>query len=183
MPLRELEVASSKDASTDDGSSSSSKTSWLLGRARRYCQWTSLHGFNFLAYPGLTWSQGLFWAAIIAGSIGGVAFLVAYDIQAFVESTVSYDLATPTHPLDDVFFPSLVICNMNQLRSSFIWALVKDPALRNASYMRVHQLLEKAFIKVRVVRALIVRALKLQYIRNLFLGSGHRIGKEGSGAD
>jgi len=44
---------------------------------------------------------------------------------------VSYNLESPTVALDDVFFPSVVICNMNVLRKSFIQALMDDPILSN----------------------------------------------------
>ncbi len=127
-----------------------SKESSFRERVRRYCQWTSLHGFNFLAYPGQTITQTGFWLVIVIASIVGAFVVVGTNIRDFADSSVSYDLATPTQPLDEVFFPSLVLCNMNQLRSSFIWALVNDPALkvRNSTYLEVHQLLEKTFVKV-----------------------------------
>ncbi len=117
-------------------------------KVRGYCQWTSLHGFNFLAYPDQTLPQTVFWISVIAVSVGGACFVVGTNIRDFADSSVSYDLATPTQPLDDVFFPSLVVCNMNQLRSSFVWAILKDPAMSNLTFMRVHQLLEKTFVKV-----------------------------------
>lgn len=44
---------------------------------------------------------------------------------------MSYNLESPTVALDDVFFPSVVVCNMNQLRKSFIQSLMTDPVLKN----------------------------------------------------
>ncbi len=126
------------------GCTGSTSSTWTA-----YCSRTSLHGFAFLAYPGRTGPQAAFWAAVILASAAGALFVVWTNVKDFVESSVSYDLATPTQPLDDVFFPSLVLCNMNQLRSSFVHALVEDPALNDTTYMRVHQLLEKAFVKVK----------------------------------
>ncbi len=117
-------------------------------RLRRYCQWTSLHGFNFLAFPDQTPPQTLFWVVVIVASVAGAFFVVGTNIMDFAESSVSYDLATPTQPLDDVFFPSVVVCNMNQLRSSMIYALINDPDMANATYLEIHQLLEKTFVKV-----------------------------------
>jgi hypothetical protein len=38
-------------------------------------------------------------------------------------------LESPTVPLDDVFFPSVVVCNMNSLRKSFIHDLMSDPEI------------------------------------------------------
>jgi hypothetical protein len=34
----------------------------------------------------------------------------------FRDATVAYNLESPTVPLDEVFFPSMVVCNMNTLR-------------------------------------------------------------------
>lgn len=48
-----------------------------------------------------------------------------------MSSTVSYNLESPTVALDDVFFPSVVVCNMNALRKSFIQTLIEDPAIKN----------------------------------------------------
>ena len=57
-----------------------------------------------------------------------------YSLKLFLEflaSTVSYNLESPTVALDDVFFPSVVVCNMNALRKSFIKTLIDDPAIKN----------------------------------------------------
>jgi hypothetical protein len=32
--------------------------------------------------------------------------------------------------LEEVFFPSMVICNMNTLRRSFIYSLIEDPKMK-----------------------------------------------------
>ncbi len=120
----------------------------LKERFQRYCQWTSLHGFNFFVYPERSCGRALFWLVIILLSAGLGLFVVGTNIGDFASSTVSYDLDTPTLSLDGVFFPSLVLCNMNQMRSSFVWALVKDPIMKGRTFMEIHQLLEKVFVKV-----------------------------------
>lgn len=51
-------------------------------------------------------------------------------LTEFTLSTVSYNLESPTVPLDDVYFPSVVICNMNSLRRSFIHSLMTDPIIK-----------------------------------------------------
>ena len=51
----------------------------------------------------------------------------------FMSATVSYQLESPTVPLDDVYFPSLVLCNMNQLRLSLVHSLMTDSSLQNST--------------------------------------------------
>ncbi len=43
-------------------------------------------------------------------------------------------MKSPTDPLDEVYFPSAVVCNMNALRRSFLSELMKDPDLRHWDY-------------------------------------------------
>ena len=43
---------------------------------------------------------------------------------------MAYNLESPTVPLDEVFFPSMVVCNMNTLRRSFIEAILSDEAIK-----------------------------------------------------
>ena len=63
-------------------------------------------------------------------------------------ATVSYELESPTIPLDDVYFPSVVICNMNILRKSFIMALMKDPVLKSmTTYEDLLQIIDDHFIQ------------------------------------
>ena len=52
-----------------------------------------------------------------------------YQLE-YRESTVSYNLESRTVPLDDVFFPSTLICNMNNLRKSFILEVLHDPKVQ-----------------------------------------------------
>ncbi len=120
---------------------------FLARRFRMFCQWTGLHGWNLLAEPGQSTFHMVFWLAVIVISIVSGCLLVSWNISDFVRSAVSYDLDTPTHPLDDVFFPSMVLCNFNRLRSSLVWALLNDEDVSNTSYHELHQLIEKNFVK------------------------------------
>ena len=69
-------------------------------------------------------------------------------ISEFLEATVSYGLESPTVSLEDVFFPSVVLCNMNILRQSFIMTLMKDPDLKSrTTYEELFSLVDKHFIQ------------------------------------
>ena len=48
----------------------------------------------------------------------------------FIESTVVYNIDSPTVSLDQVYFPSVALCNLNNLRRSFIHSLMSDENIR-----------------------------------------------------
>ena len=48
----------------------------------------------------------------------------------FLESTVVYNIDSPTVSLDQVYFPAVAICNLNNLRRSFIHSLMSDENIR-----------------------------------------------------
>ena len=61
---------------------------------------------------------------------------------------MAFNLETPTLPLDSVFFPSVVVCNMNNLRKSFILTLLKDPALSGkVSFHELMSTVDHVFVK------------------------------------
>ena len=72
----------------------------------------------------------------------------SYYISEFNETTISYQLESPTVPLNDVYFPSVVLCNMNILRKSFIHSLMNDPFLKNiTNYEELFHLVDEHFIQ------------------------------------
>ena len=69
-------------------------------------------------------------------------------ILEFLGATVSYELESPTVSLEDVFFPSVVMCNMNILRKSFILSLMKDPNIEFiTNYKELLDLIDDHFIQ------------------------------------
>ena len=52
------------------------------------------------------------------------------SLKDFLDSHVAYNLDSPTVSLENVFFPSLTICNMNTLRKSFITSLMTDAKIQ-----------------------------------------------------
>ena len=63
-------------------------------------------------------------------------------------STIAYNLESYTVPLDEVFFPSMVICNMNTLRRSFIEAIMNDDGIKKleVSYSELKNIIFSVFI-------------------------------------
>ena len=62
---------------------------------------------------------------------------------------MAYNLESPTVPLDEVFFPSMVICNMNTLRRSFIEAILKDDGIKKlgVTYSELKNIIFSVFIQ------------------------------------
>ena len=48
-----------------------------------------------------------------------------------MQATVSFGLESPTEPLDKIFFPSIVVCNMNSLSGSFLHEISEDSGMSN----------------------------------------------------
>ena len=49
-------------------------------------------------------------------SIFGAIFLVAYNVNQFLSSYTVVTLESSTEDLENIFFPSITICNRNQIR-------------------------------------------------------------------
>ena len=95
----------------------------------RYCEETSLHGFQYLLHQGLC--TKIFWVLIIGGAITGSFYTVITNVNNYfdvmktcISSSVSVYILQQspltfindtTAPLADVFFPSVAICNLNQV--------------------------------------------------------------------
>ena len=72
-----------------------------------------------------------FWEVLPEGEIlTTVYFSDPFFNLEFQESTVSHNLESRTVPLDDVFFPSTLVCNMNNVRRSFIVEVIQDPQVK-----------------------------------------------------
>ena len=65
-----------------------------------------------------------------------------------MDATVAFNLESSHHPLDEIYFPSLVICNMNTVRKSFVLELISDPELEDFGFVETWEALDAVFIKV-----------------------------------
>ena len=91
-----------------------------------FCDQTSLHGWSFIGDRQFGFGQTLFWSLVILGSIGTLSFLSHLQVTEFFDSTIKVDIKDRSAPLDEAFFPSVVICNINPLRKSFIYWLADN---------------------------------------------------------
>ena len=57
----------------------------------------------------------IFWSGIVCIAMGWAATFLYSNTIDFMNSTVVITVDTMTAPLSEVFFPSVVVCNINQV--------------------------------------------------------------------
>ena len=65
------------------------------------------------------------------------------------DASVAYNLDSASISLDEVFFPSVTVCNMNTLRRSFIHSIIQDEKLKllNVSFYELKKIVQLLFIE------------------------------------
>ena len=106
-----------------------------------FCRRTSLHGWQFLGGSSRkalnkTW-QKIYWSfSVIVSLVFGVSYMI-FHIQEYRNSMPITSLENVTIPLSDVYFPSIAVCNINQVRQSYFEELGVD--LRKEFVNRIYQ--------------------------------------------
>ena len=93
----------------------------------KFCQETSLHGWQYLSLGNRKIWHKAFWLILILSSniLSITVFLKSYNDFMTAKPTTNID--TTTSSLEDVTFPMITICNNNQLRKSFLNEIGLDP--------------------------------------------------------
>ena len=108
-----------------------------------FCEQTSQHGWNFLAYSKFKCIHVVFWLFVIIGAFVGCIYNIYQNTEEFIEATVDFQTETLTEPLDNVLFPSIYISNKNVMRKSILMEVLQDPNLTNVSYNQIVHLWTK----------------------------------------
>merc|ERR1719397_402527 len=86
-----------------------------------FCETTGLHGWKYLTRVQ---SGGkILWLMIVLGALGVATIFLHASIVDFTSSTVVTTIATTTAPLSEVYFPSVILCSINQIRKSLFTGL------------------------------------------------------------
>ena len=115
-----------------------------------FCCQTSMHGWRFIGNRNAGFGlQALFWSLVIMGSMGALTLFSHEVITEYTSSTIKVDLKDRSAPLDKAFFPSVVICNINPLRRSFIYWLAKNLKLEGnkVSRQKLFEVLSRNFFR------------------------------------
>ena len=87
---------------------------WLV---RGESFWTLQKGLNGWISPiNSRREKRPIWCGIVILSILGALILVAYNVNQFLNSYTVVTLESSTEDLENIFFPSITICNRNQIR-------------------------------------------------------------------
>jgi hypothetical protein len=86
-----------------------------------YCQQTTLHGWQYLeTEPGL-WRKIIWALVILISMVASITFMVM-NIGEFVNATTVTSIGSTTASLGDITFPSVIICNVNQVTRVSIYS-------------------------------------------------------------
>ena len=80
-----------------------------------FCEETTLNGWYYMAKQNLTKCSRVFWAFMILSSIGLAVFFCVGIVTEFLNSNVIITVDSVSASLDNVLFPSIVVCNQNQV--------------------------------------------------------------------
>ena len=94
------------------------KKSILQSHLQSYCQQTFLHGYQYLAHSGLC--SRIFWSLIILSSTVIAIGLFVSSLTSYLHSRPMTTISDKTAPLSHLFFPSITLCNINQVRDLFL---------------------------------------------------------------
>ena len=82
-----------------------------------FCEETTLNGWYYLAKKSVGRIGRSYWALVVLGSLVLSGFFIYGATNEFLDSTVIITVDSVTASLDKVLFPSLVVCNQNQVPS------------------------------------------------------------------
>ena len=98
------------------------RQSILLHSLNSFCQRTTLDGWSYVSNENTIFKRFI-WFMALSGFLIFASYLLYLNIQVYIKSTTITSLDTTTAPLDDLTFPSMQICNLNQVTASFIESL------------------------------------------------------------
>jgi len=97
---------------------SGTKCQILKEQGGKFCEETTLHGFQYLRTPGIVWR--VLWVVAVAGAVVTSVVCLGSSWAEYLQAgTVTYINSTSA-PLSDIFFPSVTICNVNQVKLSIL---------------------------------------------------------------
>ena len=92
----------------------------LKQKITAYCEVTTLHGWQYLASSETKVVFKLFWSVIIFLSYCLATHFILANCKEYLDAKTITTIESTTSSLEHVKFPSLIICNLNQVTKSFM---------------------------------------------------------------
>ena len=86
----------------------------------KFCQQTSLHGWIYVGEKGAPKFQRFYWILAIFISTVSAIVLCYFQTIDFIHATIVTSVDSINVPLTEIYFPSVVLCNNNQIRQSYL---------------------------------------------------------------
>ena len=102
---------------------------------------TSIHGWPYLASEAGLIRKGL-WLATILVTSGVALYFMRQNIVEYLESDVVTLLNTTTASLSDIYFPTVTVCNINQVSQAFLSSIDIDIKDENTAKMLFSQFID-----------------------------------------
>ena len=94
----------------------------ILHRVAEFCSQTSLHGWQYIqSENGVI--RKLVWISLIIGHYVLAGYLIWENYTEYSTSTILTTIHSTTSSLDDIKFPSVYACNLNQVTKSFLYEI------------------------------------------------------------
>ena len=91
---------------------SMSSPATIGGLWESFCGDTSLHGYQYIGRK----ERRPVWIVVVLLSILAAVFFLGYNIYEYMQSFTVTTLQSTTSGLNNIFYPSVTLCNMNQIR-------------------------------------------------------------------
>ena len=146
-----------------------------LGVFNNFCSTTSMHGWSFFGSPEASCFQKFFWLVVILFSFSVSLWLIHIQTDLYLNSFTKINIEDRSAGLEDTYFPSVVVCNINPLRKSFIYWLrenIERSGLANVSSKDTFDLISQYFspqiLHTEQTKQLTEKILESEFFREYF---------------
>ncbi|CAH1108555.1 unnamed protein product [Psylliodes chrysocephalus] len=98
----------------------------LLEELEHYCDKTTLHGLRYVGDTSLTLCERVFWLIAFSVAIGFAAYYITNIYDKWNSSPVIISFSPFDAQLQDIPFPAVTICNMNQAKKTEVIKIKAD---------------------------------------------------------
>ncbi|XP_046454006.1 pickpocket protein 28-like isoform X2 [Daphnia pulex] len=103
---------------------------------RDFMHATSMHGLKYAAEKEATWIERFLWIALFLACFCTAVFFIMRMWSKWVSSPVIISVESTDFPNSMISFPTVSVCNVNQVSNAIVLALIKSKIYREANMSR-----------------------------------------------